>query len=170
MMTVISACGGATQERDAPVQGSVVMPRSDPDAGVYNYADAKAVGIDVPPIPRSDAMCPAGDVGSTVESEASTGKETGESTKPCVVDPRLALYSVGYSVEAVQGAQSAYEKGQIICSGARSVPAMLDNPRAYLRGIVDGAVGLSASDDMGAVSDGCLSTQWAKAVLASSEP
>jgi len=37
------------------------MPAGDPSGGVYTYEQARAVGIDVPPIPSAAEMCPPPD-------------------------------------------------------------------------------------------------------------
>jgi hypothetical protein len=148
------------------------MPTSDPDHGIYNYRDAKAVGLSVPPIPPEEELCrnARSDVSiegaGTSEARAMTDEPV-SSDVACFADPRLAMYSVGYSVEAVRRAETPYEKGRLVCTAARSIPAQIGDPEAYLRSILRNAVGLSKDDDFQSVLNGCLSTEWTKLLLKS---
>jgi hypothetical protein len=115
---VFSACGAgehrlSSTEREASPS---VERRADSRLD-YTYEQAKRLGIPVPAIPPAEELChPTPDDGFdgfTLEELDTLDSETG---RTCTADPRSALYSVGYSVEAVREAPTAYLKGQIICA------------------------------------------------------
>lgn len=121
----LAACGG----RDA---AGPPQPEDDPAHGIYSYDHARAVGIRVDPVPSADLLCPinvaddgfAADELDKPEKRAELEREM--ATAPsCVVDPRLGLIVLGYSVEAVRDAESLREgsahlrRNRSLCPGAR---------------------------------------------------
>jgi hypothetical protein len=86
----------------------------------------------------------------------------------CIVDPRLALIALDYSVEAVRDAPTAFEKGKLICGGlAPSIPvtfgpAELDR---FTRERLGNAYGVDAADPLDELVAGCRTTSWGAAML-----
>ena len=126
VLLAVAACGEREREAAGPAQ-----PDDDPAHGVYNYDDARDLGIRVDPVPPADQLCPVGitDDGLSAEEldtrEELAALDQGMATAPtCTVDPRLGLIGLGYSVEAVRAAPNAVEKGKLVCGGgAPSIPA-----------------------------------------------
>ncbi|MGH2996308.1 MAG: hypothetical protein ACRDON_07860 [Gaiellaceae bacterium] len=173
LATATAACGaeGAEEPESRPPQeGGVLMPEGDPARGIYNYEQAKAVGIPVAAVPPPDEVCPVGppDDGFTSEEldkpEEIEALERQMATAPtCVADPRLGLFGVGYDVEAVRAAASAYEKGRIICSGFwahPTIPADVAEPEAFARfqrERLRKAYGVEPEDELEVLVAGCRS-------------
>ena len=173
VLLAVAGCGGGSEgaaEEAAPAQ-----PKDDPARGIYNYDHAREVGIRVDPIPPAEQLCPTGvpDDGFSAE-ELDTPAEVAEleqemATAPtCIADPRLALIGLGYSVEAVRDAPSAFEKGKLICSGfAPSVPASFtaaDFDR-LTRERLRNAYGVDDDDSLAELVAGCRTTSWGASAL-----
>ena len=134
----------------------------------YTYDEAKRLGIPVPAIPPAAELCDSapddGFDGYTLEELDALDSETGP---PCTADPRLGLYSVGYSVEAVRDAPTAYLKGRIICAWNQLSPGqeLRGGPRSMLT-----APGVKPTDDVDELVRGCTSTWKTGADRRSSSP
>jgi hypothetical protein len=163
----LAACGG----RDA---AGPPQPEDDPAHGIYSYDHARAVGIRVDPVPSADLLCPlnvaddgfSADELDTPEKRAELEREM--ATAPsCMVDPRLGLIVLGYSVEAVRDAESAFEKGRLICGGiAPSVPAFdAEGFDDLVRDRLRTAYGVVPSDSLVELVAGCRTTTWGAAIL-----
>jgi hypothetical protein len=173
VLIAVAGCGASGAEREP--EAGPAQPEDDPEHGIYNYDHARELGIRVDAIPPADQLCPTGveDDGFSAE-ELDTPEEVAEierqmATAPsCVVDPRLALIGLGYSVEAVRNAPSAYEKGRLICSGfAPSVPASFtaaDFDR-FTRDRLENAYGVGDDDRLDELVAGCRTTSWGSSML-----
>jgi Subtilisin inhibitor-like len=158
-------------------QGCLEMPADDPANGEYNYEHAQAVGIQVPRIPSADELCPPSspDDGFSAEeldtpAEVEAIERALKAAPSCTVDPRLATYSPGYSVEAVRGAASAFAKGAALCRMfAPSLPAGLANdPDAidrFTRDHLQGGIGVEPTDSLDELVRGCKTTDWGRWAL-----
>ena len=172
---------GASSPQATQTYPSVQQPADDPAHGIYNYEHAKALGLPVPAMPPPDELCTpdlSGDGISPDEldtPEERAALEERMATAPsCRVDPRESILIVGYSIEAVAAADSAYEKGKLICSspGAAATffrPGLLiageqdypDLVRARLRS----AYGVEEGDDPEEVVRGCAATELGRELL-----
>ena len=86
----------------------------------------------------------------------------------CIVDPRLGVTVLGYSVDAVRNAPSAFEKGRLICGGsAPSIPAHADERDydRFARSRLRNAYGVDASDPRDELVAGCRTTSWGASML-----
>lgn len=153
------------------------MPAGVPSGGLYNYEQAKAVGIDVPPIPSAAEMCPPPDPTyrgilpediDTPEERAALDRKM-ENAPRCLSDPRGNTYYVGHDVAAVRAAGSAYEKGRLICAHhwMRTVadPDSQPTARELIRERVHRALGVEPLDNRAELDAGCRTTEWAKQLL-----
>jgi hypothetical protein len=167
LVIALAACGG--REAAGPTQ-----PKDDPAQGIYNYDHARALGIRVDPVPPAALLCPtnvaddgfSADELDSPEERAKLEREM--ATAPtCTVDPRLGLIVVGYSVEAVRDAESAFEKGKLICEGiAPTVPALdAEGFDDLARDRVRTAYGVDRSDSFVDLVAGCRSTAWGADML-----
>ena len=165
----LAACGEGERTAIAPA-----LPEDDPVHGIYNYDHAREVGIRVDPIPPAEQLCPANakDDGFSAE-ELDTAEEVAAieremATAPtCIADPRLALIVVGYSVDAVRTAPSAYEKGKLICGGiAMSLPATdAEGFDRIARQKLRSGYGVDPSDSLEELVAGCRTTDWGADML-----
>jgi hypothetical protein len=166
-VSVFAGYGGG--ETSAPP-----MPKDDPDHGIYNYEHAKALGIRVRRVPAAENLCPqTADDGfspaelDTPEERAAAEREMATAST-CTVDPRLGLVVIGYSVEAVRAAPTAFEKGRIICSGAAISLLALEDARGYdriARERLRKGYGVDPSDSLADLVAGCRTTQWGASML-----
>jgi hypothetical protein len=153
------------------------QPKDDPARGIYNYDHAREAGIRVDPVPPDDELCPTGTADDGFSSEEIDTPEEREAlerematSRTCIVDPRLGLIVLGYSVEAVRKATSAFEKGKLICGGiAPSIPAIADEADRdrFARERLRNAYGVEASDPNAELVAGCRATSWGASMLLS---
>jgi hypothetical protein len=163
----LSACDGGS--------GGPAQPPDDPVRGIYNYEHAREAGIRVDPVPPDDELCPTGVEDDGLSSEEMDTPEERQAieremaTAPtCIVDPRLAVIVLGYSVEAVRNAPSAFEKGKLICGGiAPSIPGVGNRHDLDLlaRRRLRNAYGVDASDTLDELVAGCRATTWGASML-----
>ncbi len=178
MVLTATGCGAASEPAaragDAP---AATMPAGDPSGGVYTYEQARAVGIDVPPIPSAAEMCPPPDPTysgirpediDTPEERAALERRM-EKAPTCLADPRKTLYIVGHDVAAVRAAGSAFEKGRLICARhwfrTHANPDSLPTAAEEIRARVHHADGVEPSDNRAELEAGCRTTEWAKQLL-----
>ena len=148
----LAACGEGERTAIAPA-----LPEDDPVHGIYNYDHAREVGI------RDGFSAEELD---TAEEVAAIEREM--ATAPtCIADPRLALIVVGYSVDAVRTAPSAYEKGKLICGGiAMSLPATdAEGFDRIARQKLRSGYGVDPSDSLEELVAGCRTTDWGADML-----
>ena len=164
LLFVVSACGAAERrssgDRTPQATTTAESPPDSRAAGIYTYDQAKQLGIPVPAIPPAAELChPTPDDGFdgfTLEELDGPDVQAADNAPTCWADPRSALYSIGYSVEAVRDAPTAYLKGQIICAPSPlSRGEELRDPRSML----SGAVGVKPTDDVDELVRGCASAQ-----------
>ena len=170
-LLALAGCnGGGAAEHAAPAQ-----PNDDPARGIYNYDHARGLGIRVGPIPPATQLCPtnvaddgfSADELDTPEERAKLERQM--ATAPsCITDPRLSLIVLGYSVEAVRNASSAFKKGSLVCGGgAPSMPASFDDADRdrFARSRVRSAYGVDGDDSIVELIAGCRSTAWGANML-----
>jgi hypothetical protein len=143
LLALAAGCSGSGPEQ----------PKDDPARGIYNYDHARELGIRVDPLPAEDELCPP---------------DPATATERCTIDPRTTIIVLGYSVEAVRKAGSAFEKGKLICGGiAPSIPAIGDaqDHDRFARRRLRNAYGIDASDSLAELVAGCRTTSWGASML-----
>jgi hypothetical protein len=178
LIAALAACGGRAQQAGGPVQAEdsgPIQPEDDPERGIYNYDHARELGIPVDPIPPADQLCPTNDRDDGFSAEElDTPEEVAEldrqmATAPsCVVDPRLALIGLGYSVQAVRDAPNAFEKGRLVCANyTASVPAGFTAAQfdRFTRNLLRNAYGVDGDEPFDELAAGCRTTSWGASTL-----
>jgi hypothetical protein len=151
------------------------QPADDPARGIYNYEHAREAGIRVDPVPPDGELCPTRveDDGLSPEEmdtpEERQALEREMATAPtCTVDPRLGVIVLGYSVDAVRDAPSAFEKGKLICGGIEpSIPAISNKEDLdrVARQRLRNAYGVDVNDPLQELVAGCRTTSWGASML-----
>jgi hypothetical protein len=124
LVFVVSACDvgerHSSGERARQAAPTVQNRRDMRSLGIYTYEQAKRLGI-VRAVPPGAPLChPTPDPGFT-PAQLKSPKMPAARHRECWAE-KLALYSVGYSIEAVRDAPTAYLKGQIICTPGPPIP------------------------------------------------